>query len=270
LALAQAERLDDGPLVVESLCELGNAYRRHGELHRAGEALRAARAQSLLEPLDPLAEAHLHTLLASYFSQRRDYRRALRHCRRALRTYASVGQHNDALTTQIQLAFLLTEGDRAGEGLRVAEAAWSAARVRGHHRAALQAVHNVVYAMVELGENGRALAMLADAAPLYRALAAPRERTLARWLEARAHRGAGDPLRAAGLLRRVCDELAELDLGYELVMCQLHLALACRDAGLWTQLRSTCREAAPLASALGIEDACLAAWRLDSQYGAGG
>jgi hypothetical protein len=125
-------------------------------------------------------------------------------------------------------------------------------------------VHNVIYSLVELEKPLSALRMLRSAAQLYRSVATPRGKTLARWLEARAVCAAGHPEEAAQLLSEVSSQLADLGAGYDLAMAQLHLALAYRQSHRLKELRATCRKVAVLASSLGIEDARLGALRLQS------
>jgi tetratricopeptide (TPR) repeat protein len=262
LALQQARRLDHEALVVEALAELGNALRRRGDLRSAGRALGTARRLSLFAGLDPLAEARLHSVLASLKNQLREFRRAIGHARRALRLYREVEQQRDAIVTTILLSYLLTEAGTPERALPVAEEAWNEALAVEDARLALQALHNRIYALVEMDRFHQALQLLAAGASTYRTLGTPRERTLATWLEARCRFGCGEYVRSAEMLERVCAELAEQELGYEYVTAGLQLALAYHGAGWSTATRSLCSDLVPLAETVGVDDAALLALRI--------
>jgi tetratricopeptide (TPR) repeat protein len=262
LAVRQARRLDHESLTAEALAELGNAHRRQGDLRSACRALEAARRLSLVVGLDPLAEARLHSLLASLRNQLCQHQRAVGHARRALRLYREVEQRWEALVTTIQLSYLLTEAGTPERALPVAEAAWDEALQAQDSRLALQALHNRIYALVEMDRYHQALQLLAAGASTYRTVGTDRERTLAAWLEARCHFGCGEAIRSAEMLERVCVELAEMELGYEYVTAALQLALSYHAAGWSTATRNLCSDLVPLAETLGVDDAALGAMRL--------
>jgi tetratricopeptide (TPR) repeat protein len=262
LAVTQAQRLGHQPLAAEALAELGNAHRRQGDLRAAGGALKAARRLSLVVGLDPLAEARLHTLLASWRNQCRDHQRALGHARRALRLYREVEQEREALITSIKLAYLLTEAGAPERALPVSREAWVEATRSGDPRLALLALHNRIYALVEMEHYDAAQQLLAEGSPLYRQAASAREHTLASWLQARCHCGTGAVVRGTEILETVCAELADMELGYEYVIAGLHLGLAYLAANRAVETRRLCSDLLPLAETLGVDDAAIGALRL--------
>ncbi len=114
-------------------------------------------------------------------------------------------------------------------------------------RLQLNAAHNVSWYLVEAGDSLEALATYEKTRPLYDRFATdPWVQLRRRWLEGRIHAGLGDFETANQALSEVRAEASRRELGYEVAMVSLELALVYLDLGDPARVQELAEELTPV------------------------
>ena len=192
-------------------------------------------------------QAEFRSLLGSLRMDQTRFSEAVRMLEEALDL---LDAEDDAeLVTRVTLLLGLCAGyaGEAEEAVAVFGKATKLAERLGDERLKLNARHNVSWWLVEAGDSLEALVTYEKNRPLYDRFADdPWVQLRRRWLEGRIHAGLGDFETARQAFSEVRAEAAHRELGYELAMVNLDLALVYLDLGDLAQVQKLAEELTPV------------------------
>ena len=226
---------------------LGNARRASSDLFGA----EAAFEEGLLH-LDHGAkvsrvQAEFRSLLGSLRMDQTRFGEAARILEEALDLLDAEDDAELLTRVTLQLGLCAGYAGEVEEALLVLGRAAELAVRLGDERLTLNARHSVSWYLVEAGDSLEALATYEKTRPLYDRFATdPWVQLRRRWLEGRIHAGLGDLETADQALSEVRAEAARRELGYELAMVNLDLALVYLDLGAPDRVQQLAEELTPV------------------------
>jgi tetratricopeptide (TPR) repeat protein len=268
LAVLVAERLDPerhgkarvADLRASAWAELGNAKRLASDFEGARGAFNEA--WRILEEEgtnDPLEQAHLLSLEASYMNDMGEFETAETALEDALDTYRRIGD------THRQGRILLKMGDAIGHvdparGLGHIRKALSLIDATEEPRLQLCAQHDCAWYLNDCGQPTEALAVLEQARPLYRQFPDVYTQLRLHWLEGRISFNLDQLDHAESTFRQLWEELRSRDLNHELVLLSIDLAEVLVRKGQPNRAAELVEECVPILTSWRIHTDALAAW----------
>ena len=251
VASALAPALYTGPLTADlralSRAVLGNARRASSDLFGAESAFEEGLLYLAQGTKVSRVQAEFRSLLGSLRIDQTRYREAAQVLDEA-RELLNVEDDPDLLTrVMLQLGLCAGYAGEAEEAVAVFGRAAELSETLGEERLTLNARHNVSWWLVEAGDSLEALATYEKTRRLYDRFADdPWVQLRRRWLEGRIHSGLGDLETARQALSEVRAEAARRELGYELAMVNLDLALVYLDMGDLARVQKLAEELTPV------------------------
>jgi tetratricopeptide (TPR) repeat protein len=282
LAVLVAERLRPGePAEEEWLLELralawgylGNARRVLGELRGAGEAF--ARAAELWKEAaeeigDPLGYGPI--LLDLEASLRRDQRRfteALDLLDRVVTAYRDgdpeIRDLHLAGRALIKKAYTFDQMGEAGRALQCLEEAAPLVDAARDPRLFLCLRHNVVWSLSTLGRHQEARALAPEVEALAREIGNALDLARLRWAEGRIAAGLAETARAEEALREARREFIRQGIGYDAALVSLELAALYAGRGRTAEMKELAGEMLPVFQAQDVHREALAALAIFQQ-----
>jgi tetratricopeptide (TPR) repeat protein len=256
LAVAVAEQLDldlYGSPVVQDLRALTWAY--VGDVKRVMADLRSARscldlAERLIEEGtgDPLLQAELLSLEASFLCQSGDFEQAVRLLNRASSIYRRTGDRHLAGRTMIKKGTVLGNAGEAETAARLIRRGIDLIDLPREPRLMVYAVHNLIWFLHDTGDRAQSRACLDGARSLYRQGRDRRQLGRLRWLEGKL--ASADPEfgaeKAEGALAEAQETLIKEGLSYEAALAAVDLACVYAGAGRGAEMRRQAAQILPL------------------------
>jgi len=225
---------------------LGNARRVASDLFGADRAFHEASALLAQGSLAEVPGADLASLLASLRIDQARYPEARRLLGEARETYEAWQDTENVGRVLLKLGLVAGYSGESDEAVRVFDQATEVLAESGRPRLVLQAHHNLANWLLEGGHPLEALARFREALPLYeRFTGEPSSGLRRRWLEGKIHGGLGDLDTARAAFEEVRTEAARRELGYELAMVSLELAVLHLERGDTAAVRHLAGELVP-------------------------
>ena len=241
-----------GDASARAWAELGNAHRICGDLAAAGEALATAWELSEEYGIDPLVEAEILALRASFEGYRRNFDRALDLGTRAMRIFRTLGDEASVARCLVRLGDLHAKRGDPEAGLAVVRQAIDMLGSAPDSELKLAAVHNLCHLTLEAGHARAAARLLADAAPLYERIGSPLDLLRRDWLRGKIARELGRLADAEQILDRVRGRYSELGLGYAWAVASLDLSAVYARLGHRSRLALLAQEMMPVFRSLRV------------------
>lgn len=240
---------------------LGNVKRLAADFEGARAAL--DEAWRILEEegtFDPLEQAHLIGLNASYLNDVGELETAEAMLEEALEIYRRAGDAHLQGRTLLKMGDIIGRVDPA-RGIAHIRKGLALVDLAREPRLELSAQHDLAWFLNDSGRPHEALRVLERARPLYAQLDDPYTRLRRRWLEARIAARMGEREAAESVFRQLWDECRAQALDHELVMVSIDLAevLAEREPARAVELVAQCY---PIMLRWGLHRHALAAWLL--------
>jgi len=247
-------------VIARAQAHLGNAQRALGRLSEAESTLRVAREGMHAGTGDPLLEAEILYFEASMARSRRQFERALSKIRSAQSLYHELGDHHlEGLAVLAEGTIHLVQGnpERALHCYRLSLPMIQ--RERDPHLA-LGVRHNIVWSLLECGEQDEALADLASFRSEYERIGDRSLLAKLSWFEGKMYRKIGRLDDAQRSLTSAMRAFATLELPYEVAMASLDLASVLADRQRFGEMRRLAADTLVLFRSLGVERESIAAW----------
>lgn len=265
-AVRVAEALPEGSpsatLVADARAEawacLANALRVMGDLRATEEAWATAERHLERGTGEPLIEARLAVLRAALRLTQGRTPEAVRLLRRAHRTYRRLGEPHLAARTLISLAAAYEKAGRLPAAIRAVYLGGRGLDPGREPELRLGAVHNLILYLHEAGYCWEALALLREAAPLYRLRAGHVRILRMRWLESRLLAGVGREGEAVETLEEVRRGFLAIGMGFDAALAALELAASHAGADRHEEVARLAAETYPVFLAEGIGGEALA------------
>lgn len=273
LALAVAGSLDPetyGPGIVNDLHAQGWAYvancrRIRSDLPRVSEAFEIADELRSRGTGDPMEEAALLDLQASWLIDQRRFGDAEEALAGAVRRYREAEARHAEGRSLLKLARLRREGGRLPEAVEALETARSLLESDREPRLLLTLEQNLAAVLLDADRLLEAERALAVARRLAVEVGSDTDRLRVLWTDGVLHGRVGKVAAARKILTRVRDGFLEAGLDYDAALATLDLALLVLRAGDGAKARDLAREIVPLFSARGIHREAAAALTLVQQ-----
>ncbi len=247
-----------------ALAALGNAKRLSSDFEGARNALRLAREELRQGTGDPLEEAHVLSLQASWHKDLGEFEKAVRVLDRAAEIYRNVNDTHLEGRTLIQQAdiFGYFQPDKA---IELAQDGLALIDPLREPRLEWCGRHNLAYSLNDAGRSKEALAMLEISRPLYEQFQDPWTRVRLHWLEGKIARSLGDLAEAEEIFKRLWYDLQEPSQAHELTLVSLELAEVYVTRGKHEAAAELVEELLPLLRGWGMHTEGLALWLLMTQ-----
>lgn len=243
------------------LAALGNAKRLGSDFAGAEIAFRHAHEELAHGTGDPLEEAHLLSLQASWQKDLGSFERAVEILDRAAEIYR--GLNDSHLEGRILLQQSATIGFVQPEkGIELAQNGLALIDSLRDPRLELCGRHQLAQFLNDAGKPQAALAMLEISRPLYAQFKDPWTRTRLHWLEGKIARNLGDLAEAEETFKRLWFDLQEPAYAHELTLLSLDLAETYVARGKHEEALELVEEFVPLLRDWGMHTEGLATWLL--------
>ncbi|HEV2852551.1 MAG TPA: tetratricopeptide repeat protein [Thermoanaerobaculia bacterium] len=247
-----------------ALAALGNAKRLASDFEGARRALRLAREELSRGTGDPLEEAHVLSLQASWHKDLGEFEEALEILDRAIAIYREI---NDS---HMEGRALLKKADIFGyfqpeRAIELAQEGLALIDPLREPRLEWCARHNLAYSLTDAGRPQEALVMLELSRPLYEQFQDPWTRVRLHWLEGKIARSLGDLAEAEEIFKRLWYDLQEPSQAHELTLVSLELAEVYVARGKHEEAAELVEEFLPLLRDWGMHAEGLALWLLMHQ-----
>lgn len=244
-----------------AMAALGNARRLSSDFEGARNALRLAREELRQGTGDPLEEAHVFSLQASWHKDLGEFEEAVEILDRTLVIYREL---ND---THLEGRALIQQSDIFGyfqpdKAIELAQKGLARIDPLREPRLEWCGRHNLAYFLNDAGRSEEALAMLEVSRPLYEQFQDPWTRMHLHWLEGRIARSLGDLAEAEEILKRLWYDLQEPSHAHELTLVSLDLAEVYVTRGKHEEAAELVEEFLPLLRDWGMHAEGLALWLL--------
>jgi tetratricopeptide (TPR) repeat protein len=277
LAVLVAKHLDSGRYgsnLVEdaralSWAYLGNASRLVSDLWRAEGALHQAWIHRLQDEGDPYSEAELLNLTSSLLNVQNRFDEAIRLTDRAIYLYREVQDRHLEGAMLIQKGLHLGDYGRPHEAIAVIQAGLERLDGQRDPQLLLMGQHNLVCFLSKTGAPGKARELLNKSESLYRDFGEQLHLVRFCWLEGQIAQDLGHLREAARSLQGVRDSFLDHQLGTDVLLVSLDLALVHAAAGQCRQVKEVLGEVIPLGEALGLRQEALRARLLYEQASRG-
>ena len=267
LAVTVAEKLDPAvvgekriaDLQASAWAALGNAKRVASDFEGAQRAFNEAWCILEKGTGDPLEEANLISLEASYMNDLGEFETAEASLGEALEIYQNLGDPH------MQGRTLLKMGDVIGHvyperGLTHIRKALVLIDPAREARLLLCAEHDLAWYLNDIGQPEEALASLNRARPLYRQFPDRWTQLRLHWLEGRIAFRLGDYPEAETIFTQLWDEFRARDLHHELVLLSIDLAEVLVAKGEYARAEELIGQCHPILASWGLHRYALAAW----------
>jgi tetratricopeptide (TPR) repeat protein len=225
---------------------VGNARRVASDLFGADRAFHEASALLALGSRAEVPRADLASLLASLRIDQARYPEARRLLEEARETYEAWQEPESVGRVLLKLGLAAGYSGEADEAVKLFTRAAKLLAAATDGRPVLQAHHNLANWLLERGDPLEALARFREALPLYERFdREPSSRLRRRWLEGKIHAGLGDLETARAAFEEVRAEATRRELGYELAMVSLELAILHLERGDSAAVRRLAGELVP-------------------------
>ncbi len=247
-----------------ALAALGNAKRLASDFEGARKALGLAREELRQGTGDPLEEAHVLSLQASWHKDLGEFEEALEILDGAAAIYRELNDLHLVGRTLLKQADILGyfQPDKAIELAQDGLALIDPAR---EPRLEWCGRHNLAYSLNDAGCPKEALAMLEISRPLYEQFQDSWTRTRLHWLEGKIARSLGDLTEAEEIFKRLWYDLQDPSQAHELTLVSLELAEVYVARGKHEEAAELVEEFLPLLRGWGMHAEGLALWLLMQQ-----
>lgn len=232
----------------------GNALRATGDMKQAAELL--GRAQATFESGgngDPLVEAELLMLLASLRIDQKRMVEAEELLDRCLEIYGRLHETERRARVLVKKSSLLFEAHDLERALAAGALALTAIDAAANPKLYLQAHHNFVATLQELGRYQEAWERMRANDSLYEAYPDPWTQLRRRWLDGLIHHGLGDRATAHQCLTTVRAGFASRGLGFQSALVGLDLAYLLVEEGRTGEVKALAEEMVPVFMAQDLE-----------------
>lgn len=268
LAILVAERLDPKRHSKERIADLrAVAWAELGNVRRLASDFEASRrafneAWRIIEEEgtnDPLDQAHIMSLEASYLNDLGDFETAETILEEALELYRK------AENSHLQGRMLLKMGNTIGHidaerGVRHIKKALALIDAKAEPRLELCAQHDCAWHLNNSGQPEEALAILDKARPLYKQFPDTYTQLRLHWLEAKISHNLGELAEAESTLQQLWDEFRARNLNHELVLVSIDLAETFAKKGELARAAELAEESYPILKSWGLHKDALSAW----------
>lgn len=268
LAILVAERLDPkrhgservADLRASAWAELGNVKRLASDFEGARRAFNEA--WRILEEEgtnDPLEQAHITSLEASYIDELGDFETAEATLEDALHLYQQIGDVHLQGRTLIKMGEFIGKVDPA-RGIAHIQKALPLIEISREPRLELCAQHDLAWLLNHGGQPEEALAVLEKARPLYKAFPDSYTQFRLHWLEGKIAHSLGALEDAESTFQQLWEELRARDLNHELVLISIDLAETLVKKGEAQRAAELIAQCYPILKGWGLHRYALAAW----------
>jgi tetratricopeptide (TPR) repeat protein len=270
LAVAVAERMDSARLggeaaredvMAETLALLGNAQRLASEFDGARQSFNEAWSHQDRGTGDPLAQAVITRLEASWMIDMGEFETAEAVLQEAAELCREAGDREQEARTLLKMgaAIGLTDAERGVHQIRQALPLIDAQR---QPRTYLCAQHDLAWFLAEAEQSREALEILEGTRRLFRQFPDEYAQLRLHWLEGKIARSMGRLDEAVSIFRQLLDELNARSLKHEIVLVTLDLAEATAAGRQFDEAAKLVRGLYPLMVTWGLHRWALAAWLL--------
>jgi tetratricopeptide (TPR) repeat protein len=269
LALAVVETLDPArygaariaDFRAGALAALGNTRRLASDFEGAQNAFRYAREELTQGTGDPLEEAGLLCLQASWHKDLGEFEEAVKILDRAAAIYRELNDLHLVGRT------LLKQADAIGyaqpeKTIELAQAGLALIDPLREPRLEWCGRHTLAFFLTDVGKPREALAILEASRPLYAQFQDPWTRIRLYWLEGKIARSLGDLAEAEETFKRLWYDLQEPAYAHELTLVSLELAEVYVARGKHAEAAELVEEFLPLLEGWGMHAEGLAMWLL--------
>lgn len=234
-------------LLARAHAHRGNALRATGELHQAGELIALALHTFENEGnSDPLVEAELLMLAASLHIDQRQPAEAVELLDRARRIYARLQESGRVARVLVKKSMVWFDAGELDQALAVGAEALAAIDPVAEPKLMLNAEHNYVAFLQELGRYREAWERMRANAPLYEAHPDPWTQLRRRWLDGLIHRGLGDRVTAHECLAAARQGFEAEGLSFQAALAGLDLAYLLLEEGRSAEVKTLAESMVPV------------------------
>ncbi|MDP9121563.1 MAG: hypothetical protein M3O15_09390 [Acidobacteriota bacterium] len=262
LALDIALRLDRPRLPelgAQARAIYGNALRLTGDLRSAEEQLSLALAE-VEEADSPSLRAQVLSFVASLRFDQRLFAESVRLARQAAGIWADLGKRGEFALTLVQAG--ISEGERGRPNAAIRLLVEASSLAGENRRLALHITHNTIRFANDAGNGDLALALLAEARPLYDAVAEPLFYLKRDWLEGQILAAQGHLEAAAVRLGSTLGEFVRRENPFEAALVALELAEVASRLGRLDDVRRLASQSYRYLKAAKVDREALAATML--------
>jgi tetratricopeptide (TPR) repeat protein len=268
LALVVAERIDPARLGSERMQEdvlaetyalLGNAQRFASDFEGSRHSFNEAWMHQEQGTGDPLTQAHISRLEASWMIDMGEFETAEAVLEEAAQLFRQAGEREQEARTLLRMGVAIGFTD-AEKGLRHIRQALLLIDAKRSPRTHLCGQHDLAWFLAEAGQPGEALEVLEGTRPLFRHFPDEYAQLHLHWLEGKIARSMGRLDEAASIFRQLLDELHARDLKHDIVLVTIDLAEALAEGDRFEEAAKLVRQVYPLMTTWGLHRWALAAW----------
>lgn len=172
----------------------------------------------------PLLLARHLDVAGSLLRDQRRFEEAIEGLEEAYEIYLKAGERHLAGRVLVKLASVHGDMGNPERAISVLVPAFGLLDARQEPSVALNAIHNMLYVLVDAGHGKRIAVALWRLRPLFERFASPLDQVRLLWMEARLWRTQGVLGRAERLFRKVTDAFAKEGLAYDAALAALELA----------------------------------------------
>lgn len=253
---AGSDRVDDARAL--AFAELGNAHRICGDLRRAGIAFGLAR-ERVEFVADPLVEAEVDSLEASYLDYRRDFAQAEELLVQAEDIQREFGCPAAIARLRLKRGGTAQRMGATDKAIELLQTGLEDIDAEAEPRLLIVGIHNLAHALLEADRADDALSLLRRHRGEYDRVGTAPDRARFGWLEARAAMGADLLGLAAASLEDVRDQFIELEMPYEAALVHLDLAEVYARQDSWSKATEAAAITLELCQSCGASQEALAA-----------
>lgn len=266
LAARSAEDLDPVTYGVEQVADLrarawaevANAHRVLGDHAKADQMMAVAVECRACGTGDPRLLARLSDLAASLACAQRRFDEAFRLLDIAYTIYLKLGDTHAAGRVLIARGLYAGYTGEPLEGIRYLVHGLNTIDRARDPKLAFQALHNILFLRVELGEYREARKTMRQMRPLYERYLSDLEWTKVRWMEGRIAAGLGELAEAEAAFRQAREQFDRAGLGYRAALASLDLVGVWLLQGRNAEIRQLVAELLATFREVGVEREALA------------
>lgn len=273
LALAAIYRLErrlHGPallndLKAEAWSYIANCRRIRSDLRSVSEAFDIAETFRTQGTGDPIEQAEILHLKASFYRDQRQFQEAIRTVDRAIAIYREASDHHAEGRASIKKATILRDSGDVEPAVQTLERAASLVDPGREPRLLLLIQSNLALYLNEVGRSIEAKKLLPEARKLAVEVGGGLDRLRLLWVEGLVSRDLDQTGLAEAALRRAMAGFVEAGIGYDAALVALDLAGLHLELGRTSEARDLAAEMVPIFAARDIHREAVAALAIAQQ-----